>query len=202
MDNPKIVFVGRYRLACGLPFTTRVTVTWKVEAGEEYGTVDIPAFDAVCAFDRLKELQYPGEPAFTCAQAIVVKPVEGFYFRHRSDFCGSVLVSQEAVDWLLTFPIDRKQDGRYVPLTRVVRPEGDDVFFCFSSAIRAARAGTPVQAVPDMDSLRFLSPETRDNLVVLRASDWHRDERGHTVFIRPQNLIEEETIFASGVRVF
>jgi hypothetical protein len=202
MDNPKIVFVGDFFFPLGLPFTTKVTVTGKVEAEEEYETVDIPAFEAVWTFDCLKELHsYHGERAFRYAQALVITPVEGFYFRHWSDFCGSVLVSQKAVDWFFTFPIDRKQDGRYVPRTRLVQPHRDDVFFCLSSAISAARAGTPVQAVPDMDSLKFLPPRSGDHLVVLRASDWRWDEGRHTVLIRPQDLIEEDTIFDSEVRI-
>jgi hypothetical protein len=178
-----------------------VTVTRKVEAEEERETVDIPAFDAVCAFDRLKELQYPGEPAFTCAQAIVVKPVEGFYFRHRSDFCGSVLVSQEAVNWLLTFPIDRKQDGRYVPWMRVVRPDGNDVFYTFDSVVSAVSPGAPVHAVPLLDNLRFLSPQPGDKLVVIRAGNCCWDENEDAVFILPEDVIGMETVPESEVRV-
>ena len=75
------------------------------------------------------------------------------------------------------------------------------MFYTFASFASAASDGVPVHAVPDLDSLKFLSPQPGDKLVVIRAGDWRWDERRNTVFILPEDVIELETVSGSEVRV-
>jgi len=197
----RIVFVGRHTLTSTLPFSEVDEETEKLKG------IDFPGFEAVRTFDCLKELQYPGELTFTYAQVLIVTPVEYGDFRHwergYSDFRGYVFVAQRAVDWLLCFPVDQRQDGQYVPWKRRLPPDDDDVFFCLSGTIRsAARTGAPIRAVPHLDKLKFLSPRPGGELALVRASEWCWDEKRDTVSILLQDVIEDDTIFASEVRIF
>jgi len=195
MDNLKMVFLGTHTFTFNLPSTAEVEE-------DNYETVDVPGFEAVCTFRNLDELQSVDEPMFSYAQAVCVSEIEDWDFR-GIDF-SSVLVSHEAVRWVLCFPVGERdwdtcgRDGHYVPQTQSVPPDGDDVFYSFASA---ASPGAPVQAVPYLDSLKFLSPQPGDKLVVLRASDWNWDDRRNTVFIPPEEVIEVETVPESEVRV-
>jgi hypothetical protein len=194
MDNLEMVFLGTHTFTFTLPSTAEVEK-------KNYETRDVPGFEAVCTFRRLDELLAAGEPAFTYAQAVCVSEVEDYDSR-GIDFV-SVLVSHEAVRWVLCFPLVQHWDenpraNEYAPRTNSVPPDGDDMFYTFAST---ASPGAPVQAVPDLDSLKFLSPQPGDKLVVIRASDWHWDKQRDTVFILPEDVIEVETVSGSEVRV-
>ena len=200
MTQDKMVFVGTHRFSFDLPSTAEMEV--KEGWANEWETVDVPGFEAVCTFRNLDELQSTDEPMFSYAQAVCVSEIEDWDFR-GIDF-SSVLVSHEAVRWVLCFPLGKRnwefrgQDGHYVPQTQSVPPDGDDIFYTFASS---ASPGAPVHAVPDLDSLKFLSPQPGDKLVVIRAGNWRWDERRDTVFILPEDVIELETVSGSEVRV-
>ena len=153
----RIVFVGRHTLTSTLPFSEVDEETKKLKG------IDFLGFEAVRTFDCLKELQYPGELTFTYAQALIVTPVKYGDVRHwergYSDFRGYVFVAQRAVDWLLCFPVEQRQDGQYVPWKRRLSPDDDDVFYTFSSA---APSGAPIHPVLYLDDLRLLSPQPGD----------------------------------------
>jgi len=199
-DNLEMVFLGTHTFTFNLPSTAEMEV--KEGWANEWETVDVPGFEAVCTFRNLDELRSTDEPMFSYAQAVCVSEIEDWDFR-GVDF-SSVLVSHEAVRWVLCFPVgerdweSRAQDGDYVPQTQSVPPDGDDIFYTFASAFAP---GAPVHAVPDLDSLKFLSPRPGDKLAVVRASDWQWDDRRDTVFIPPEELIEAETVSESEVRV-
>jgi hypothetical protein len=191
MNNPPqdtIVFVGTHSFTFELPSTAEVE--------EGYEIMDVPGFEAVCTFRHLQELQAADEPAFTHAQVVCVSEVEDYDFR-SGDFA-SVLVLPEAVRWILCFPVVRVQGVHYALRTNAVPPDGDDVFYSFASA---APAGTPVQAVPDLDSLMFLSPQPGDKLAVIRANDWDWNDGRNTAFIRLRDVLEIEFVSESEVRV-
>jgi len=199
MGNLNMVFRGTYAFTFDLPSTAEVE-------GEDYRTVDVPGFEAVCAFSRLDQLQATDEPAFTHAQAIAVTDIEDWDFR-GGEFA-SVLVLPEAVRWILCFPVQdrdwqtRGRDGKYVPKTKATPPDGDDVFYTFASLASAALFRASVQAVPSLDDLKFLSPQAGDKLVVIRAKDWCWDEERNTVYIQPWDIAEIEFVVDSDVRVF
>ena len=217
-SRKEIVFVGTGKFTFDLPFTSEITAEVEVEVEEEceeeeneeerYEYVQIPGFEAVYSLynlDKLRDVFY--ESPFTYAQAVCVTISEDYELRRWSIFPSgcSVLVSQEAVDWILCFPVDLKVDEernrRYVLRTDEVSPHGEDLFFCFSSAVRAARDGTPIQAVPYWNYLKFLSPKPWDKLAVVRASDWSWDEHEKTVSILPQDVLEKEVVVDSKVYV-
>jgi hypothetical protein len=199
-DNLKMVFLGTHTFTFNLPSTAEMEVQegW----ANAWETVDVPGFEAVCTFRSLNQLQSTDEPMFSYAQAVCVSEIEDWDFRGM-DF-SSVLVSHQAVRWVLCFPVgerdweSRAQDGDYVPQTQSVPPDGDDIFYTFASAFAP---GAPVHAVPDLDNLKFLSPRPGDKLAVVRASDWQWDDRRDTVFIPPEELIGAETVSESEVRV-
>jgi len=64
-----------------------------------------------------------------------------------------------------------------------------------------ASSKTPIQAVPHLDDLKFLSPRPGDKLAVVRASNWQWDDRRDTAYILPQDVIEVEIVSESEVRV-
>jgi hypothetical protein len=231
-SQKEIVFVGTYKFTFDLPFTAEITAEVEVEAEEEYEEeeydeeeddekedeeedeeeryeyVQIPGFESVRFFydlDKLRNFCY--DPPFTYAQAVCVTISEDYELSNWSDPCGSflggsVLVSQEAVDWILCFPVALKErTRRYALQTDKVSPHGKDLFFCFMSALGAARAGTPVQAVPYLRYLKFLSPSPWDKLAVVRASNWNWDEQENTVSILPQDVLEMEVVTDSEVYV-
>jgi len=173
MDNLKIVFPGTSNFTIELP------------PAAEHGTADARGFEAVCAFRRLKKWRAIGEPAFVYAQAVAVSEVEGCDFR-GSD-CASVLVSPGAARWVLCFPVRKQQGGKYVLRTNTVPPDGDDVFYAFTFFTTTAPTGVSVRAVPDLDSLKFLSPCPGTKLGVLHAGDWHWNEGRDTVLISPKD---------------
>jgi len=199
MGNLDMVFRGTHAFTFDLPSTAEVE-------GGDYRTVDVPGFEAVCAFSRLDQLQATDEPAFTHAQAIAVTDIEDWDFR-GGEFA-SVLVLPEAVRWILCFPVQerdwetRGRDGKYVPKTKATPPDGDDVFYTFASLASAALFRASVQAVPSLDDLKFLSPQAGDKLVVIRAKDWHWDDRRETAFILPWEISKIEFVVDSDVRVF
>ena len=192
----KMVFRGTHSFNFTLPQTAEVE-------GEDYRTIDVPGFEAVCAFSRLEELQAVGEPAFTHAQAIAVTEIEDWDFR-GGDF-SSVLVLPEAVRWVLCFPVRRRdwetrgREGNYAPETTTISPDGDDVFFYFTGT---TPSGRPIRAVPDMNSLSFLTPCPGAKLALVRAKDWEWDAKRNTVLIQPHDVAEIEIVLDSEVRVF
>jgi hypothetical protein len=200
MDNPKIVFVGTRTFTFTLPSTAEVEK-------ENDETTDVPGFEAVCTFRRLNELQATGETAFTHAQAVCVSEVADWHFRGEDS--ASVLVSHEAVRWILCFPVQgrgrktRVRNGKYVPQTNKIPPDGDDVFFFLTGS---SPNGTPIRAVPDLDNLGFLSPRPGAQLVLVRAKDWDWNDGRNTVSILPvsilpQDVLEMEIVLDSEVRV-
>ena len=193
MGNLNMVFRGTYAFTFDLPSTAEVE-------GEDYRTVDVPGFEAVCAFSRLDQLQATDEPAFTHAQAICVTEIEDWDFR-GGEFA-SVLVLPEAVRWILCFPVTLEDGVHYALQTRAIEPDGDDVFYTFASLASAALFRASVQAVPDLDTLKSLTPQPGDKLTVIRAKDWSWDEGRNTVYIQPWDIAKIEFVVDSDVRVF
>jgi hypothetical protein len=181
----------------------------EVEVEDELDYQEVPGFEAVYTFRRLEGLQCSPLSSsfwrpFSHAQAICVTTIEDWDFPGK-DFA-SVLVSHNAVRWILCFrvgwgDIRRQCDSRandYAPWCNTVQPEGNDVFYTFSSAIQS---DAPIQAVSCLDNLSFLSPLDGDKLVVIRAREWTWEERGDIAFIHSWDIIEQETISESGVRI-
>jgi hypothetical protein len=193
MGNLDMVFRGTHAFTFDLPSTAEVEE-------EDCRTIDVPGFEAVCAFRHLDQLQATDEPAFTHAQAICVTDVEDWNFR-GGEFA-SVLVLPEAVRWILCFPVTCEDGVRYVPATSEISPDDDDIFYTFASLASAAFASASVQAVPDLDSLHFLNPQAGDKLTVVRAKDWSWDEGRNTAYIQPWDISEIEFVVESVVRVF
>jgi hypothetical protein len=187
MGNLDMVFRGTHAFTFDLPSTAEVEE-------EDCRTIDVPGFEAACAFRHLDQLQATDEPAFTHAQAICVTDVEDWDFR-GGEFA-SVLVLPEAVRWILCFPVTR-QGVRYALQTEDISPDGDDVFFYFTGS---TPTGTPIRAVSSLDDLKFLSPLPQSKLALVRARDWRWD--GEAVLIAPQDVLELEIILDSEVRVF
>ena len=190
MGNLKMVFRGTHAFTFTLPQNAEVE-------GEDYRTIDVPGFEAVCAFSRLDQLQATDEPAFTHAQAIAVTDIEDWDFR-GGEFA-SVLVLPEAVRWVLCFPVACEDGVRYALETSEISPDGDDVFFFFSGS---TPNGTPIQAVSDLGFLGLLSPQPGAKLVLVRAKDWEWGDKPQLVTIQPQNVAEIEIVLDSEVRVF
>ena len=188
MGNPEIVFVGTHTFTFTLPSSAEVEE-------ENYETVHVPGFEAVCVFRRLDQLQATDEPTFTHAQAVCVTGIEDWDFRGANN--ASVLALPEAVRWVLCFPVV-KEGAHYALETSEIPPDGDDVFFYFTGF---TPTGTPIRAVTDLDELKFLSPQPGAKLALVRARDWHYEKEG-TVFIAPQDVLELEIILDSEVRVF
>jgi len=190
MGNLKMVFRGTHAFTFNLPQTAEMEE-------ENYQVIDVPGFEAVCAFSRLDQLQATDEPAFTHAQAICVTEIEDWDFR-GGEFA-SVLVLPEAVRWILCFPVTLEDGVRYALQTRAIEPDGDDVFFFFSGS---TPNGTPIQAVSDLGFLGLLSPQPSAKLVLVRAKDWEWGDKPQLVTIRPQDVGEIEIVLDSEVRVF
>jgi hypothetical protein len=149
-------------------------------------------FEAVFYLDDLDEL--PGR-YFRYAQALCVyhKSIQWWS-------ANTVFVPYRAIRWLLCFPIE-KQRRRYVPVMYVLPPSGDDIFYCFTDT-DVAPDGAPIRAVPDLDSLKFLSPSAASQLALVRASHWRWNKGRHTVLIRPQDVLQIETVRYSKIRTF
>ena len=190
MKDLKMVFRGTHSFSFTFPQNAEVE-------GEDYRTIDVPGFEAVCAFSHLAQLQVPftDEPAFTHAQAVAVTKIEDWNFRGVSD--ASVLVLPEAVRWILCFPVTCEDGAHYAPETSEIPPDGDDVFFYFTGTVSF---GTPIRAVPSLDDLKFLSPLPQSKLALVRAKDWHWDEEA--VLVAPQDVLELEIVLDSEVRMF
>jgi len=193
MGNLKMVFRGTHAFTFTLPQNAEVE-------GEDYRTIDVPGFEAVCAFSRLDQLQATDEPAFTHVQAICVTEIEDWDFR-GGEFA-SVLALPEAVRWVLCFPVTCEDGVHYALRTQSLPSDGDDVFYTFASLASAALFRASVQAVPDLDTLKSLTPQPGDKLTVIRAKDWSWDEGRNTVYIQPWDIAEIEFVVDSDVRVF
>jgi len=193
MGNLDIVFRGTHAFTFDLPSTAEVEE-------EDYRTIDVPGFEAVCEFRHLDELQATDEPAFTHAQAVCVTEIEDWDFR-GGEFA-SVLALPEAVRWILCFPVACEDGVHYALQTRAIEPDGDDVFYTFASLASAALFRASVQAVPDLDTLKSLTPQLGDKLTVIRAKDWHWDDRRETAYIQPWDIAKIEFVVDSDVRVF
>ena len=193
MGNLKMVFRGTHAFTFNLPQTAEMEE-------ENYQVIDVPGFEAVCAFSRLDQLQATDEPAFTHAQAIAVTDIEDWALR-GGDFA-FILALPEAVQWILCFPVTLEDGVRYALQTRAIEPDGDDVFYTFASLASAALFRASVQATPDLDTLKSLTPQPGDKLTVIRAKDWSWDEGRNTVYIQPWDIAEIEFVVDSDVRVF
>jgi hypothetical protein len=190
-------------------FTFRIIPFAFPEVEDDEDAEEVPGFEAVYTFRRLEGLQYrPSSSSFwrpfSHAQAICVTAIEDWDFPGKD--LASVLVSHEAVRWVLCFRVSwgdirRQCDSRandYAPWFNTVCSEGNDVFYTFSSFVQPDAL---VQSVSYLDNLSFLSPQDKDKLVVIRARDWTWEERGDIAFIHSQDIIEQETISDSEVRV-
>ena len=161
---------------------------------------DVFEFEAYRRFEYLNKLQSDSNPAFTYVQVVAVSEVRCWLLR-KGGFA-SVLVSSEKVRWVLCFPVIRRGSyyaPYYVPKTDTIPPDGDDVFFYFANSLFNR---TPARAVPDLDSLSFLTPCPYAKLALIRAKDWEWDAGRNTVLIQPQDVAEIEIVLDSEVRVF
>jgi len=151
---------------------------------------DVLGFEAVFHLSDLDELY--GDPPFRHVQMLcaLYKPI-------RDWWPNTVFVPFKAVRWLLCFPAE-KRGRRYIPITYTIPPDGDDVFFYFSDG---TPDGIPIRAVPDLDSLKFLSPRPSSKLALVRAKDWRYNKRGDVVTIRPQDILKTEIVRYSKVRL-
>jgi hypothetical protein len=190
MGNPTMVFLGIREFSLEPSPVTEM---------------DAPGFEAVCSFGALEQLQGVYAPDFTHAQAVCVTEVEEeevFEVVEEYDSPGwyysLARVLPEAARWVLCFSVVQRLSGKYVLETNTIQPNGDDVFYCFTGA---TPNGTPVRAVPDFDRLKFLPPRSGAKLALVRAGDWHWDEKRDTVSIRPQDMLEMEIVLDSEVRV-
>ena len=162
------------------------------------------------AFARLesKAVRYLGEldllqdkytPDFLYAQAVCVSKVDP-----DPDDSNFVFIPPDAARWVFCFPVIRRwRSGVYTPRTWVVPAYGDDIFYTFTSLA----SKTPIRAVwsvSDLELFEFLLPRQRqpdDKLVVIRAKSHYVNKRGYFDYIRSQDIIEQETISDSGMRI-
>jgi hypothetical protein len=174
------------------------------------GELKIFGFEAALRFSAIEELHSVYDPAFSYVQ--VVRFTDG---ELRPSSCAALVCAvpahEEAVDWILCFPVatentedddDGERGRRYVLQTYTVAPDGDDMLYTFSSIVGDASTGYPFQAAPSLEGLRHLSPQHLDSLVVLRASGWRWDKQRDTALVLLEDVIEMETIFGSEARVF
>ena len=70
-----------------------------------------------------------------------------------------------------------------------------------AASSRTTRPKTFIQVVPDLDSLKFLSPQPGDKPAVIRTNDWDWDDGRNTAFIRLRDVLEVEFVSESEVRV-
>ena len=196
MGNPTMVFLGIREFSLEPSPVTEL---------------DGPGFEAVCAFGTLEELQGVYDPDFTHAQAVCVTDcaeVEEIYVVEEGEGakehdCPGWLYSlarvfPEEARWVLCFPVVRRLSGKYVPETKTIQPDGDDVFYFFTGTTPNR---TPIRAVPDLDGLKFLSPRSGVKLALVRAKDWHWDAGRNATLIYPQDVLEMEIVLDSEVRV-
>jgi hypothetical protein len=202
MSKLRTVFIGTDFFTLNIPSCVLSFVS--PQARERREATEIPGFEAVYTFNRLGGLHImpPSssiwEP-FTHAQAVCVTEFKDCNFPGE-DFA-SVLVLPEAARWVLCFPVC-KVKTRYAPQTKAVALGGEDVFYTFSSLVLGDSPEMAVQAVPDLDSLHFLSPHRGDKLAVIRAKRWDWDDREDTVFVWRWDITEVEFISGSEVRIF
>jgi len=192
MPKLKVVFRGTYDFHFNIP-----------EAAPSGSVVEALAWmnpKAVWCLDDLELLQCKKARDFLHAQAVCIPKVEIGLDEYYSNF---VPIPSGAVRWVLCFPVIRRKSGLYVPRTRTVPAYGDDVFYTLTSLA----SKTPIRAVwsvNDLEFFEFLFPRQRqpdDKLVVIRAKDCETNKRGYVVYIRPQDIIEQETISDSGMRI-
>jgi len=150
-------------------------------------------FKAVSHLTDLDALHGRYDPPFTHVQMICVvsKPI-------RDWWTPIVFVPYRAVRWLVCFPAE-KQGRRYVPVMYTLPPNGEDIFYYFTGV---TTDGESIRAVSSLDDLKFLSPSAVSKLALVRASHWRWNKGRNTVLIRPQDVIEEETVRYSRVCVF
>jgi hypothetical protein len=152
---------------------------------------DVLGFEAVFHLSDLDELY--GDAPFRHVQmpCASYKPMQCWS-------ASTVFVPYKAVRWMLCFPVE-KQGRRYVPVTYVIPPDGDDVFYYFTGT---TPDGTPVRAVPYLDGLKLLSLSAGSKLALIRASRWRWNKGRNVASIHPEDILEIETIRDSRVRVF
>jgi hypothetical protein len=150
-------------------------------------------FKAVFHLEDLDELHSRYDSSFRYVQVIC-----SAYEQIQCWSANTVFVPYRAVRWLVCFPVE-KQGRRYVPVTYTLPPCGDDVFYYFTGV---APDETPIRAVPSLDGLNFLSPSAASQLALVRVQDWRWNKGRHTVSVRPQDVIETETVRYSRARVF
>jgi len=150
-------------------------------------------FKAVFHLEALDELLPRYDPSFCYVQVIcaVYGPIQCWS-------ANTVFVPYRAVRWLLCFPAE-KQGRRYVPVMYTLPPNGEDIFYYFTGV---TPDGESIRAVSSLDDLKFLSPSAASKLALVRASRWRWNKGRNTVLIRPQDVIETETVRYSRVCVF
>ena len=152
---------------------------------------DVLGFEAVFHLSDLDELY--GDPPFRHVQMLCAsyKPMQCWS-------ASTVFVPYKAVRWMLCFPAE-KQGRRYVPVTYVIPPDGDDVFYYFTDT---TQDGKLIRAVSSLNDLKFLSPSAASQLAIICANNWRWNKGRNTVLIRPQDVLEVEVVRYSRVRVF
>jgi len=190
MPKLKVVFRGTYDF-CLDPPKAETTGIAKVLAWLESR--------AVWYLGDLDLLQSRNASDFLYAQAVCTQEVDPD--PDDSDF---VFIPPGAARWVFCFPVIRRWRSRlYTPRTWVVPAYGDDIFYTLTSLA----SKTPIRAVwspGDLEFFEFLLPRQRqpeDKLVVIRAKGWETNKRGYFVYIRSQDIIEQETISDSGMRI-
>jgi len=169
------------------------TDNFTLELPEPAGDEKPAGSKAVFHLEALDELHPRYAPSFCYVQVIcaVYGPIQCWS-------ANTVFVPYRAVRWLLCFPAE-KQGRRYVPVMYTLPPNGEDIFYYFTGV---TPDGKSIRAVSSLDDLKFLSPSAASKLALVRASRWRWNKGRNTVLIRPQDVIETETVRYSRARVF
>jgi len=190
MPKLKVVFRGTYDFCLDPP---------KAEATGMARVLARLESEAVWYLCDLEFLQGKNAPDFPYAQAVCTPEVDPD--PDDSDF---VFIPPGAARWVFCFPVIRMWRSRlYTPRTWIVPAHGDNIFYTLTSLA----SKTPIRAVwspGDVEFFEFLLPRQRqpeDKLVVIRAKGWETNKRGYFVYIRSQDIIEQETISDSGMRI-
>jgi len=198
----EIVFLGSHSFTFDLPPTA------EEEEYEEFEMVSMRRFEAVRNFRRLDEVLPDGERAFTHAQAVCVSEAVPpkqrrtamdnlkIVFPGISNFTIELPPAAEhgtadARGFEAVCAFRRLEKWRAIGEPAFVYAQAvavsEDVFYAFTFFTTTAPTGASVRAVPDLDSLKFLSPCPGAKLGVLHASDWHWNKGRDTVLILPKD---------------
>ena len=192
MPKLEVVFRGTYDFCLDLPKTEATGIAGALARLESKGAWYL---------EDLEGLQGKNAPDFLYAQAVCIPKVEISLDDYYSNF---VPILPSAARWVFCFPVIRRWGSRlYTPRTWIVPAYGDDVYYTLTSLA----SKTPIRAVrssSDLNFFEFLFPRQRqpeDKLVVIRAKGSYVNKRGYFSYIRSQDIIEQEIISDSGIRI-